>query len=334
MSMNLSDCTTVASCVYLITHKETGQFYYGSRLGRYKTNRPICNDIWTKYFSSSNVLKSMIEFDGIECFEVKIVMVSDNYSECYAEEHRLIKMHIDNHNCLNLHYVDLDSGKKQWSSAGIKRSDQAIKNYLEYYANHPEVIEKKKKFMQDRWASLTDIERDQLVQNINNGVRNFWDNAKEIRKRISDNKLALYKKHPELLEKIAAAIKQAHIDNPEIRRKISKSLKEHFVKNPDAREKASVRMKQQLESYTPEEKQKIRDKIVKRKKESWDNTPQQRKDEIANKRRESIREFYKNNPEYRRIRSEKMKATRAAESPEKRAAREAKRAATVAAKLK
>lgn len=54
--------------VYLLKFIPTGQLYYGSRTAK---NCQI-TDLWTKYFTSSKMVKKLIEAHGKDSFEYEV----------------------------------------------------------------------------------------------------------------------------------------------------------------------------------------------------------------------------------------------------------------------
>jgi hypothetical protein len=54
---------------YLIRHKPSGKLYAGSQYG--KNSDP--NNLWETYFTSSKLVKELIEKDGVDSFEIEYV---------------------------------------------------------------------------------------------------------------------------------------------------------------------------------------------------------------------------------------------------------------------
>ncbi|AEW24338.1 hypothetical protein F371_gp066 [Escherichia phage PhaxI] len=71
--------------VYRIKSKQ-GHFYYGCRYS--KDCHP--DDLWATYFTSSFPVKSLIEENGLEFFETKIVMVCETPEDALRVEGLLI----------------------------------------------------------------------------------------------------------------------------------------------------------------------------------------------------------------------------------------------------
>ena len=105
---------------YLITNKTTHQFYYGSRYQNIKFKRTPKEDFWIYYFTSSKVVKRMIEEYGTESFDVQIIMEDEDYDKCYFYEQELIAEHLREELCLNgfCHLIN------KFSGAGVPRSEK------------------------------------------------------------------------------------------------------------------------------------------------------------------------------------------------------------------
>jgi len=82
---------------YFIKHKITGEFYYGVKIG--KDANP--NTFWVNYFTSSKAVKTIIERDGIDCFEYSIRKIFDSPEMAYKWEQRVISKIINKKGCLN-----------------------------------------------------------------------------------------------------------------------------------------------------------------------------------------------------------------------------------------
>lgn len=108
------------SYTYHIRNKITNQFYYGSRYGNIKLRRTPGEDLWIKYFTSSEEIKKQINIYGVDSFEIRFLLEDDDYDKCYILEQTLISDNIDNKLCLNkkCHIT----GK--WSTAGTHHSEE------------------------------------------------------------------------------------------------------------------------------------------------------------------------------------------------------------------
>lgn len=72
---------------YLLVHLPTGRRYYGVRFK--KGCSPT--DLWTKYFSSSKVVKELIKRDGPAAFEYTIRRTFSTWEDALAWEKRVLK---------------------------------------------------------------------------------------------------------------------------------------------------------------------------------------------------------------------------------------------------
>ena len=96
---------------YKITHKETGQFYIGSRTS--KLAKHYSEDLGFKYFTSSNYVKEL----GFENFKIDWIEEFDDSETAYDWEQMLIYVNLKDPLCLNkvCHF-----GKMKWSTTGLK----------------------------------------------------------------------------------------------------------------------------------------------------------------------------------------------------------------------
>jgi hypothetical protein len=108
--------------VYQIRHKETNQFYIGSRLCKDKKYFNLQFLDFGVYKTSSRVVKD-IGFDNFE-----LVYFNDNfdsYDECYSFEQHLIKDNIQNSLCINKNYCLTEDGVSyKFFSYGIEVSKE------------------------------------------------------------------------------------------------------------------------------------------------------------------------------------------------------------------
>lgn len=101
----------VTAYVYKVTNKVTGQFYFGSRTNNVAKGRFPEDDLWKHYFTSSKMVKALIDEHGIDSFVTEILYRDENYEKCFWEEQKLIYESKDNPQRLNKAYVNPDSGK-------------------------------------------------------------------------------------------------------------------------------------------------------------------------------------------------------------------------------
>lgn len=99
--MSIYESTRVLPYVYKLTHKTTGQFYFGYRMKNVKMGNQAHLDLGIIYFSSSETVKSM----GYENFNYEIVMTCQTADDAYDQENLLIAQHFTNPLCLNGTYA-------------------------------------------------------------------------------------------------------------------------------------------------------------------------------------------------------------------------------------
>lgn len=101
------------SYVYKITINETGQFYFGFR----KANKDLPeNDLLVNYFSSSKVIKELISVKGLNSIIGEVLFQSNDPTESYWHEQKLIEQHYGNPLLLNQHYQKSNLGFKMFLS--------------------------------------------------------------------------------------------------------------------------------------------------------------------------------------------------------------------------
>jgi hypothetical protein len=72
---------------YYLFHKPTGKHYYGIRFAK-----NCCpDDLWTKYFSSSVIVKKLIAEYGADSFHTEVRKVFDNSSAALLWEHKVLR---------------------------------------------------------------------------------------------------------------------------------------------------------------------------------------------------------------------------------------------------
>lgn len=118
---------TIPAYVYYIRHIPTGKYYYGSRYKHIKKGVLPEDDLWIKYFSSSNEVKKLLTETGRGSFETSILYKDMDLDAVFWKEQDLIKQNITDPNCLNKHFFDSDKTDKVFSFAGRKHSAETIK---------------------------------------------------------------------------------------------------------------------------------------------------------------------------------------------------------------
>jgi hypothetical protein len=97
---------TIPTYVYKIRHISTGHYYFGFRRAHIKANRTPEQDFLTYYYTSSEILLSMIREYGINQFECAIIYQDTNTEEGFWYEQDLIKEHWGDPLLLNRQYRD------------------------------------------------------------------------------------------------------------------------------------------------------------------------------------------------------------------------------------
>jgi hypothetical protein len=100
--------------VYKIVCIPTGEFYFGYRSRHVVYNRNPENDLWVRYFTSSNKIKHLITKYNASAFAASIIFRSTDLQECYWYEQDQIKCHINDPLCINYYYHDAQQGHKQF----------------------------------------------------------------------------------------------------------------------------------------------------------------------------------------------------------------------------
>jgi hypothetical protein len=72
---------------YKITHTPTGQWYYGVRYA----NSCHPDDLWVKYFTSSRIIKNLLEADGSQAFKVEVRQIFETKESAIKWELRALR---------------------------------------------------------------------------------------------------------------------------------------------------------------------------------------------------------------------------------------------------
>lgn len=101
---------------YWVYHKPSRKFYYGSRTA----NDCNTSDLWVTYFTSSKVVKNLIEKDGVYAFNTKIHKTFDSKGECLHFEYSLLNLFKAGQNprFLNLHHCK----SVEWTPERIEKT--------------------------------------------------------------------------------------------------------------------------------------------------------------------------------------------------------------------
>lgn len=118
---------TIPAYVYKIRHIPSGQYYFGFRSHNIKCNRTPEQDFLIYYYTSSEVVKSMIKEHGIGQFECSIIYQNINIDETFWYEQDLIKENKSDPLMLNKQYRDRNTSEgvfllKERNVAAIEKS--------------------------------------------------------------------------------------------------------------------------------------------------------------------------------------------------------------------
>lgn len=83
----MSSETIYTPYTYLVYHKPSRKFYYGSRTAIGCSP----NDLWSEYYTSSEVVKQLIEATGADSFLVKIHKTFQSREECLKYEYDILQ---------------------------------------------------------------------------------------------------------------------------------------------------------------------------------------------------------------------------------------------------
>lgn len=195
--------------VYYIKHRQSGQFYFGFRKQNVAKGIKPENDLWNNYFTSSRSVKRLLQADGKDSFDVKIIFTNQDSEVCYWYEQKLIKESIKDPLSLNYHYVDFDSGKEMFGGGkplteetkkrigdalrGKKHSKEyaeAISKRQKGIKQRPKSIEAKKK-MSESHHGITQIQAAIEAAAISNRGRKWPPGSRKPRGKMSEETKAL-----------------------------------------------------------------------------------------------------------------------------------------------
>lgn len=239
---------------YRIKFLPTGQEYYGVRHGK-KANPET---FWQTYFTSSKVVKKLIEEHGTEAFEiVDIKTHTDKETALWYEELFLVSVDAGR----SEHWLNRHNGCKNFCTDTSEEGREAnSKRLKKFYYNNPGVLAIIGKRVRESYASNPEI-------------------GKMQGKRIKEN----YKNNPEIIESIRNNVKR-YFESSEARERCSRAQKERF-KDPEARDRLISQGKQFWESEDSRIAQ------SKKAKKQWAE-PENRK-----RMSDIKKEFHLNNPE-------------------------------------
>ena len=122
------------SYVYKITNIVDGRFYIGLRYANVTENRSPEADLLVHYFTSGAMKSSIMDSPESHVHEILFrsneeILVNGVISlASYWYEQLLIKNSISNELCMNINYIDPDTGTHVFSTANTKRSSSAIES--------------------------------------------------------------------------------------------------------------------------------------------------------------------------------------------------------------
>ena len=129
---------------YLIKHRPSGQVYYGVRTANAV---PAHEDLWNKYFTSSNTVKQLVEETGADSFDYEVRREFDTAEQAIAWESKVLRR-----------VCVLE--KEQWINANIAGyiipTDQSRRKISEYHRGKPKSEEHRAKIA----AAITGIQRE------------------------------------------------------------------------------------------------------------------------------------------------------------------------------
>jgi len=85
---------------YIVKNKTTGLFYYGVKISKLDANPKL---FWQRYFTSSRLVKQLIEQYGIDDFDWEIRKTFTTAEDAVRWEKRVLRKLMHNNKCLNQH---------------------------------------------------------------------------------------------------------------------------------------------------------------------------------------------------------------------------------------
>lgn len=178
---------------YLIKHKPTGLAYYGVRYKNVREKTPINEDLWTRYFTSSAIVKELIEEYGKESFEFEIRRTFETSDEATFWETKVLRR------CKVVNRQDVWLNRH--AGRHVVSTPESRKKISEYHKGKPKSEEHKKALSKSQKgiAKKTDIYQS----------GEYRDNMSKI---MSGEGNAMYGKthNDETRKKIGQAVKDAY----------------------------------------------------------------------------------------------------------------------------
>lgn len=130
--------------VYKIVNKLTNQFYIGYRSRNQVLNINPIDDLWIKYFTSSNRVKKDIEQYGTDSFTAEILFQNIDPIVCWRYEQCLIKESWNNDLLLNGKYHDPESDIEIYRRVNSLSEESRLKMSLAGKGRHKSEEHKQK----------------------------------------------------------------------------------------------------------------------------------------------------------------------------------------------
>jgi hypothetical protein len=116
--------------VYKIINKSTNEYYIGYRSRNQTLGVEPSADLWVKYFTSSNKIKTQIKEHGVKNFETSIIFENINPLECWKYEQQSIKDSWSDPLLLNSKYHDPESNVEKYRRVGAVTEESRVKMSL------------------------------------------------------------------------------------------------------------------------------------------------------------------------------------------------------------
>jgi hypothetical protein len=215
--------------VYRIDHILSNKFYIGSRSIR-DTKAPK-DDLWIKYFTSSKIVKDLVNFNGKESFSTSIISIHNTYLESWTEEQTIISKNIGDINCLNQFFYDIEKRKKIFSNFGNKHTEEQKKRWSEKRKGIPKTDEQKVKLSESTKGRPSHLRGKKLSPEhrakISEAGKNRESVSDETRKKLSESHRT---RDPLVYKEVGRKLKGRKFSE-ESRRKMSVSHKEKPAHN-------------------------------------------------------------------------------------------------------
>ena len=132
---NMSSTNIYIPYTYLLFHKKSRTFYYGSRTA--KNCHP--SDLFESYFSSSNVIKSIIKKEGKDAFLFRVDQTFETAKETLEYEYQVLKRYEagTNERFLNKHHTK----SVEWTPESKAKASETHKRKVRE-GTHPTAFKK------------------------------------------------------------------------------------------------------------------------------------------------------------------------------------------------